>query len=270
MSEAADVGASAGGASDGGANDRFLVEICYCPNQMNGEESNPSTKPRRGGARPGAGRKRTGRSLDAPHRQRPELSPDHPVHVVLRIARNAPELRRRDIYHAVRGVLARYLERPDFRVVHVSIQNTHIHLLVEAADRRALTRGMQSLAINTARAFHATGDPRRRGCGKVFAHRYHATQIRTPFHARHALAYVLNNWRRHQQDFINGTMREARLDPYASGLAFDGWTREWRFDVPAGYLPLPVSPPATALLSSRWKQCGLVDPWERPGPLALR
>ena len=225
-------------------------------------------KPRRGGARPGAGRKKTGRCRDAPHRTRPELSSTHAVHVVLRVRDRAPELRRRDIYHAVRLVLGRYLGRAEFRVVHVSIQNTHIHLLVEAADRRALTRAMQSLAINLARAFHGRGPVR--GCGKVFAYRYHATQIRTPFHARHALAYILNNWRRHREDSSNGRQRTARLDPYSSAATFDGWKRGFCFTIPSGYSPLPVSPPKTALLSSRWQAHGRVDPYERPGPPALK
>ena len=214
-----------------------------------------------GGARIGAGRPRSRRRHDEPHRRRPELSAKHPVHVVLRVRRFAPDLRRREIYHAMRRVLARYIGRADFRIVHASIQNTHLHLLIEAADRRALTRGMQSLAINLARGFHALDG----GCGKVFPYRYHATQIRTPFHARRALAYVLNNWRRHREDGHNGRRFDAQLDPYSSALAFDGWTRA--FCTPLGYELLPVSPPQTELFQRRWRTHGLVDPWEIPGPL---
>src|SRR5262249_27184310 len=158
-------------------------------------EERPRTS-KRGGARPGAGRKKTGRNHDAPHRKRPPLSPTHPVHVVWRVRKWYPWLRRGPIYHALRRVLERYLGRADFRVVHVSIQNTHLHFLVEAIDRRALSHGLHSLAINAARAFHRADNR----SGKVFAYRYHATQIRTPWHARHALAYVLNNWRRHRAD----------------------------------------------------------------------
>ena len=55
----------------------------------------------------------------------------------------------------LRRVLERYLGRAAFRVIHVSIQKNHLHLLVEAADRRALTAGMQSFAINAARALDA-------------------------------------------------------------------------------------------------------------------
>jgi REP element-mobilizing transposase RayT len=216
-------------------------------------------KMKHGGKREGAGRPKTGFCKDAPHRKRPELSSKHPVHVVLRILQRVT-LRRREIYHALRGVLARYLGRTDFRVVHISIQDNHVHLLVEAASRRALTHGMQSFAINAARAFHRVDG----GCGKVFAYRYHATQIQSGRHARHALAYVLNNWRRHRLDFENGRQLEQKLDPYSSAISFTNWSE--RFAVPRGYAPLPVSPPETNLLARRYRS---LDPWQRPGPLAF-
>jgi len=174
-----------------------------------------------------------------------------------------PRLRCGAVYRALRRVLARYLGRDGFRVVHISIQKHHLHLLVEASDRRALTAGMQSFAINAARALNAT-DGR---CGKVFAYRYHATQIRTPWHARHALAYVLNNWRRHREDVATETTRAAKLDPYASGVAFSGWAQRARFRTPADYTPLPVSAPATSLLGFDWQRFGLIDLYETPGPL---
>ena len=107
-----------------------------------------------------------------------------------------PRLREGHTYRQIRRVLVRYLGRDDFRIVHVSIQHNHLHLLVEAADQEALSRAMQSFAINAARAINRSMGSH----GKVFAYRYHATQIRTPYHARHALAYVLNNWRRHRED----------------------------------------------------------------------
>jgi REP element-mobilizing transposase RayT len=190
---------------------------------------------------------------------RPQLSPAHPVHVVLRTRRAT--LRCGEIYRALRRVLRRYLGRPDFRVVHLSIQQDHLHLLVEATDARALTRGMQSFAINAARAIHASDG----GCGNVFASRYHASQIKTARYARNALAYVLNNWRKHRLDFEHAAARGAKLDPYASGLAFDGWTRT--FAAPRGYEPLPVSAPRTRLLTYAWRRYGPIDPHELPGPL---
>jgi len=146
----------------------------------------------------------------------------------------------------------------------LSVSQVHVlHFLVEAADRRALTRGMQSLAINAARAYHHSHGRGRVSCGKVFAYRYHATQIRTPWHARHALAYVLNNWRRHRLDYGR---KSEQLDAYASGASFTGWSRR-RVEVPTEHdSPLPVSPPHAHLLRSNWTRYGLIDPFEVPGP----
>lgn len=212
-----------------------------------------------GGRRPNAGRKKTGRCHDAPHRTRPALSSTHPVHVVLRVTRRVT-LRRGKIYHALRRVLERYLGRADFRVVHLSIQRDHLHLLIEANDARALTRGMQSFAINAARAINASDG----GCGKVFAYRFHASQIKTARYARSALAYVLNNWRKHRLDYECPAARRAKLDPYSSALAFHGWTEA--FAVPRGYAPLPVARPRTDLLARAWRRYGLIHPDELPGP----
>jgi hypothetical protein len=63
------------------------------------------------------------------------------------------------------------------------------------------------------------------------------------------------------------TQRTAKLDPYSSALSFDGWTQ--RFERPANYTPLPVSPPVTRLLASDWARFGRIDPFEAPGPLAF-
>ncbi len=221
-------------------------------------------KAKRGGKRAGAGRKKTGMCRDVPHRARPELDERHPLHVVVRMRKERRiGLRRGRMYTRMRKVIVRYLGRDDFRIVHLSIQQNHVHLIVEAASRRALSRGMQSFTINAARAINADHG----SIGKVWEFRYHATQIRTARQARNTLAYVLNNWRRHRQDFANGKLLSAKLDPYSSALAFDGWTE--RFLVPDGYNPLPVSPPSTRLLKGDWRRFGLLDPFEAPGPLEL-
>ena len=213
-----------------------------------------------GGKRIGAGRKKTGMCRDVAHRARPQLDARHPVHVTIRMRRERRvELRTRDMYTRLRKVVQRYLGREDFRIVHLSIQQNHVHLIVEAKDKRSLTAGMQSFTINAANAIN------RHGVGKVWEFRYHDRQIRTARQARNTLAYVLNNWRRHRQDFANGRLRDAKLDPYSSALAFDGWTESFR--IPDDYTPLPVSPPHTRLLTSDWRRFDLLDPHEVPGPL---
>jgi REP element-mobilizing transposase RayT len=213
-----------------------------------------------GGRRVGAGRPRTGVKRGGAHRVRPDLDRRHPVHVVLRVGPRAPRLRQGRIRRVLRRVLARYVGGAAFRIVHVSLQHNHVHMIVEADDRRALARGMQSFAICAARAIHTVSGSR----GKVFAGRYHATQIVSARQARNTLNYVLNNWRRHREDLVSPRSMQAHLDPYASGLAFRGWSQ--RFSVPAGFEPLPVSPPHTQLLRIGWLRHGLLDPFAKPGP----
>lgn len=143
----------------------------------------------------------------------------------------------------------------------MSIQDNHLHLLVEATNREALTRGMKGFAIRLQRAVRE-----RYGC-KLFSHRYHAVQIKTARQARRALAYVLNNWRRHRLDRDDrGRLSKAKLDEFSSAIVFDGW-RGFRFEAPVGYQALSVSAPRTWLLAVGWRACGLIDPFEMPGPL---
>jgi REP element-mobilizing transposase RayT len=174
-------------------------------------------------------------------------------------------LRQGKAYRAINVALRALLDATDYRVVHISIQNNHLHLLVEAANKRALQRCMQLFSIRAARTLQAAFG----WSGKIFPWRYHATQIRTARQARNTLAYVLNNWRRHREDVVNATTMRASVDPYSSGIRFDGWIGAPRFAVPAGYEPLPVQPPETSLLRRDWKRSGLIDLFERPGPPAF-
>ena len=157
------------------------------------------------------------------------------------------------------------------RVVHLSIQRDHIHLLVEADDERCLARGMQGLQISAARHLNAAvsvekGQARARR-GQVFANRYHAEILDTPRRARHALAYVLNNWRRHREDLAGAAPRRAAVDPYSSGISFAGWCdHATPFAFPRDYQPLVVSPPRCWLLTTGWRRYGLVGLRDVPGP----
>ena len=200
------------------------------------------------------GRKPTGTCSDAPHRTRPVHRRYEPVHVVLRVRKDVPRLRKAAAFAAIRAAALRKIgKRLGFRVVHASIQGTHLHFIVEAEDREVLSRGMQALAISI-----APGGSTAAGAvaGKVFAFRYHATPI-TPRQTRNALAYVLNNWRRHREDVLGEErQRAAMLDPYASGLSFDGWRESTVWQLPDGYEPLPVSPATTWLLRIGWRRHG--------------
>jgi hypothetical protein len=194
------------------------------------------------------------------------------VHVVVRVAPRIGGLRRRKTYAAVRWALLTVLLRGMMRVVHVSIQRTHLHLLVEADDERRLARGMQGFLISAARQLNAVLTVETKALrpvrGQVFTHRYHAEVIDTPRRARSCLAYVLNNWRRHREDVAGVAARRACVDPYSSGLGFDGWRdRSEPFAWPSGYLPLAVAPPRSWLLTDGWRRHSAIDPREVPGSM---
>src|SRR5215467_4349000 len=150
---------------------------------------------RRGGKRKGAGRKPKGRRPGSPHQERPTIRPTHVLHVVMRIVPAVGSLRRRSLYKAMRDATITAALRERFRIVHISIQRTHIHMLVEADNKLALARGMQGFQISAARNINTLlgVDRFRRRRGSVFADRYHLEVITSPRRARHALSYVLNN-----------------------------------------------------------------------------
>jgi REP element-mobilizing transposase RayT len=220
----------------------------------------PSTKKSgtHGGRRVGAGRKKT-LEKSPNHTRRLELSNRHAVHTSLRCVRRLRSLRNAGIYERIRRVLIRFLDLAEFRVVHISIQRNHLHFIVEAKNKRALSRGMQSLVIQLARAINEHWDR----SGKVFAYRYGAKQIKTYRYARNALAYVLNNWRRHRADIYEGCETNF-LDQFSSAVSFDGWTMRFGPPTSKHYVALPVSPPKTYLLREGWKLYGAIDPFERP------
>src|SRR5262245_49988263 len=107
-----------------------------------------------GGPRVGAGRKPLKGKRDPSHRTREKHPGWHPVHVVLRTLPAVGRLRRRRMYRAVRAAVARTWGRVDFRIVHMSIQHNHLHLLVEADTTLALARGMQGFATSAAKAIN--------------------------------------------------------------------------------------------------------------------
>ncbi|HEY1554957.1 MAG TPA: transposase [Kofleriaceae bacterium] len=194
---------------------------------------------------------------------RASFKPSQPIHVTIRTMPAVGSLRTRDKYKAIREALITSFVRERIRVVHLSIQRTHVHLLVEAHDKHALARGMQGFQVSAARHLNRAA----RRSGTVFPDRYHATIIGSRRQARHALAYVLNNWRRHGED----RARRWLVDPFSSGATFAGWRELAHADVfwplPASYQPLPVWLPRTWFLSEGWRRYGLVGAREVPGPL---
>lgn len=205
-----------------------------------------------GGRRSGAGRKPSGRRVGVAHRTRPVHVARHPVHVTLRARRMLPSLRDERIFPAVRQALAR-ASRKGLRLLEFSVQSDHVHLLVEAEDQDALSRGLLGLSIRIARAVNRVlGTP-----GRVWADRYHARALGTPREVRNGLVYVLQNWRKHSP-------AASGLDPCSSAAWFAGF----RAPGSMGPAPSPVVPPRTWLAAVGWRRLGLIGVDE--GPAALR
>src|ERR1043166_4119321 len=109
-------------------------------------------RPTWGGHRRGAGRKLSpGRRPGVPHGPRPWHVATHPVHVTLRCVGTVSCLRARNVFPAVREALT-LASRRGFRIAEFSVQENHIHLLVEADDPAAFIHGVRGLTIRVARA----------------------------------------------------------------------------------------------------------------------
>ena len=144
------------------------------------------------------------------------------------------------------------------RVIHFSVQSNHLHAIVEALDSKALSRAMKGLCVRLARRlnrmFHRAG--------RVFADRYHAHVLRTPSEVRYALAYTLNNARKHG-------VRVEGIDRCSSGSAFDGWMERGARAL-ARFVDPPVVSAHSWLLRVGWRRHGLVSVTEVPRALARR
>ena len=225
---------------------------------------------KRGGKRRGAGRPPKGERAGERHKQRPFHDARHPVHVVLRAVKAVGSLRRRRVYQAIREATRTVARRADFRIVHLSIQRTHVHLLVEAKNKAALATGMQGFQISAAKHLNAAiskGRPGPRRRGTVFPDRYHAVVLASPRQARHALSYVINNWRKHAEDRGEVT-RRWDVDWYSSGPMFTGWkehgSKGFVLHGPPELAPMVVGPPRTWLLREGWKKHGAISCREVP------
>jgi hypothetical protein len=197
------------------------------------------------------------------HVARPAHDSRHPVHVTMRRVRLGPsfraELARRAIEAELYAVKAR-----DVRVVHYSIQDNHLHLMVEGANRADLGRQMKLLFSRIAMAVNRIA----RRTGKLFADRHHRHELKTPTEVRRALVYILFNNRKYQ----HRSATTIALDEASSAM----WMTDWaptstptaetlarqRANYPKGP---PITKPETWLARIGWRRAGgLLRETERP------
>lgn len=199
--------------------------------------------PAHGGARPGAGRKRTSLRSRVSHRARPRLAARHPVLVTIRLRAGLPSVRRKCEFALIRSAFEFAAERLGVRLIEYSVQSNHAHLI-------ALARAMKGLLVRIARGLNRLWDR----CGAVVDDHYHARALTTPREVRNALVYVLQNARKHGVH-LRGP------DPFSSGPAFDGWNEAIHGTIAAR---APQVCARTWLLSVGWRRHGRIAITERP------
>jgi REP element-mobilizing transposase RayT len=218
-----------------------------------------------GGKRKNAGRK-PGPHPKTPHRARPRHYFGHPVHVTLRARLGS--LRSQFLYPTVRLAISRATRHaPErFRIVHYSVQSNHVHLICEAAERRALTAGVHGLEMRITRYVNQLLSRR----GSFWADRWHGRALKSPREVRNALVYVLANFRKH-----SSRPGPPGADPCSSAPWFRGWRGN---DTQRGPPPLagrappiaptdekvPVAEPTTWLLRVGFLRAGRVRLDEAP------
>jgi putative transposase len=116
-----------------------------------------------------------------------------PAHVTLRVREDVPSLRSSRRFAVIRRSFKALLDRRTFRLVRFSVLGNHLHLIVEADDSVALSRGMQSLGTRLAKALNKMLGR----SGTLFGDHYHSHLLGTPAEVANALAYVRTNAERH-------------------------------------------------------------------------
>jgi REP element-mobilizing transposase RayT len=157
-----------------------------------------------GGKRRGAGRKPNGVKALVSHAARPSFGRPTPAHVTLRVRDDVPSLRSARRFAVVRACFAAARGLHGMRLVEFSVLGNHLHLVIEADSKRALSIGMLGLCTRLARRLNAV----LRRVGTLFADHYHARLLHSPTEVWRAIRYVLGNAEHHY--------RERRVDPFSS------------------------------------------------------
>jgi len=213
---------------------------------------------RHGGWRPGAGRKKKPGAVS--HDARPSERGRFPQHVTMRIGDGVPSLAREGCLKIIRASV-KASHKAAFRIVEFNVLGNHLHLITEAADKRALSTGVQGFAGRVAYRLNSALNRE----GKLFAQRYHARYLKTPREVRNALRYVLLNRKHHA---VEPRFTKTWIDPFSSAAWFDGWATPIRADEPWKRellaLDRPTAKATVWLLTTGWRKHGPLRSDERP------
>ncbi len=179
-------------------------------------------KVRRGPGRP------KGKSKRHPHQKRPELKQRSALHITLRASKKVPNLRSRKRFAVIKRAFVKFCgtQTTPFRLVHFAVLSNHVHFIVEADSKRALSRGLQKLLHSISRRLNALNVAEAGGTlsthvgayreqagwiGRAFSDRYHAHLLASPSEISRAVHYVRHNAEHHYGPKAHGV-----ADPFSS------------------------------------------------------
>ncbi len=199
-----------------------------------------------GGKRKNAGRPNKSGRIN--HMKRPKIKASTPLHLTWRLKNDLVNLRCDEVQAAFQKA-AQKAKKLELRLLHYSLQHDHIHLIAEANGNQALKRAMRSFGCSFGKAIRKI----RGGKGSVFDGRFHLEVLDNPTQVRNAMAYVLQNFSKHNQLLKH-------VDRYSSAPYFGLWRKllanragpiltEIKSPPP---LPEFLSPPKSWLAQAGW------------------
>jgi putative transposase len=153
-----------------------------------------------------------------PHTVRPRVSPHKPHHVTVRVTKRTWNLRSQRCYRPIASALATL--RAGLRIVQYTVQHNHLHLIVEANDRRTMSNRLRTLLSRIARGINRVMGAH----GPRFEDRYHEHILSTPSETRNALLYVAGNRAVHLARWGGDPPAD---DPFTSNAALIQCPRSW-------------------------------------------
>lgn len=153
-------------------------------------------KGKKGGRRPGSGRKRI-HSKGVAHREREKIKPTTPLHINFKYK---TYIKNKICLRLLKKAILNS-RKHGLRIIHFSLQSNHVHLIVEAETNQILTKGMRSLTVTFAKGLDR---------GRVQLDRFHLHVLKSLRETKNAVHYVLFNSQKHGS---------SRIDEYGSILS---------------------------------------------------
>jgi len=162
----------------------------------------------------GPGRPKAKHKTGVSHQPRPELKKHSALHISVRVNRAVPNLRTLRRYAVIKQAFVKFCAPSElgFRLIHFAVLGNHLHFVVEADSKHALSRGMQKLCHSISRRLnalslreHGVSQSTKAGpfsdlkgwLGRVFSDRFHAHLLKSPTEMQRALHYVRTNAEHH-------------------------------------------------------------------------